>query len=122
MKIYKGVYSEYAIAAFVRAAELGYPSLEKIKSISTSKPVREDLRAVYSTFETLHQSGEGETVRAVMAIYRPSHESGTRISRAILHERLSIYALGRSYSEESVYRMLANARRLFAKKRGLTAE
>ena len=120
MSRYKGAYSEYAIAAFVRAAELGYPSLEEIKSISTSKPIREDLRAVHNTFEELCRVGRKDYVSAVMAIYKPC-AGGDRVQR-LLHDRVVAYSVHCAYSEETVYRMLSRTRRIFAKKRGLTVE
>lgn len=123
MKIYKGAYSEYAIAAFIQAAELGYPSPEAVKRIpALEKSVREDLNAVHHTFEDLYRSEAGEVVRAVMAVYRPCREGGRHIARTVLRERVLLYSLGRAYSEETVYRMLSRARRVFAEKRGLTVE
>ena len=120
MRRHKRAYSEYAIAAFVRAAELGYPSLEEIKSISTSKPVREDLRAVHNTFEELCRAGRKDYVSAVMAIYKP-YGQGERIT-GLLHDRVVAYSMNCAYGEASVYRMLSHARCIFAKKRGLTVE
>ena len=121
MKIYKGAYSEYAIAAFVRAAEVGYPSPEKIKRISASRAVREDLRVVYITFEELRCAGKVDYVGAVMAIYKP-YNFGIRIPGHILHERVVAYSMNHAYGEASVYRMLSYARRLFAENRGLSVE
>ena len=116
MKVNKGAYSEYAIAAFARAAEKNYP---RKAERGWEEAVRADFAAVRCVFDELMEK-KPEIVYAVMAVYVPYRGDTCHIPRRVLHERVLAHAAHSSYSEESVYRMLAKARRMFAERRGLT--
>ena len=113
MRRKSGIYSEYAIAAFAIAAQ--YRGETPGRNVSAA--LRADLAAVGETFAMM----DAEHVAAVKAIYRPYRES-CYIPGNILHERTLAHAEAVHYSEETVYRFLAKARKTFAECRGLTVK
>lgn len=107
----KGAYNEYAVAAFIRASQ--------VKRLEDGLPmaVRADLAAVDAALGLLDE----KTANAVRAVYVPDRGS-CNVSRHVLHKRVIAHSTAVYYSQETIYRALAKARRVFAECRGLTIE
>ena len=108
-----GIYSEYAIAAFARAAQ----HQGGIQGRNVPAALRADLVAVEKTFAT----AEADHIAAVKAVYIP-HQGNCHVPKCILRERTHAYATAARYSEQTVYRLLTEMQKFFAEYRGLTVE
>lgn len=137
----KDVIRDYATDAFCFAAECGYPSYEVYRKkiyndalssccfanpqdsilyaenqMLTKAPEILDVTAVYETFNVFELGEKEHIVKAVKKVYYYPIRKGD------IDARVHKFSIDLPASEASVYRWLAQARRLFAVLRGLRSK
>lgn len=106
-----GSFMRYARYGFHRGEETGAAKYERIRRCTSGEREAGEMLAVYDTLRLLRFLGRMDTADAVRAVYFARH--GRRLRRRELGERVRRFAFERHWDERTVYRRLAEAKRLF---------
>ena len=101
----------YARYGFDRRGLSGFDMIDCIRGSTAGEDEAREMLAVYDTLRLLSYMNKREELRAVHEVYFPRH--GRRLRRNDISLRIRRFAAENFYDDRTVYRRLAQVKKLF---------